>query len=192
MWKTHIALACVAACVLAVAGCYESLTSIVTPDKLVLDRTLVGDYSAADGGGRLVLEKGKDKAYAYRQYDEKGVLVNSGTLWVVKLGDATFYQYSVNDYATSDGRPLYVLGRLSIEGPPGARTLTGYAFKSEQALFDDPAVTTAEYEHVRDGERHKGRALSMPPEKLQAYLARRAAEMSEPTLKFRQVAIGGA
>ena len=191
MRKALPAFACVFVCVLAVPGCYESLTDIATPDKLVFFDDLVGNYTAADPGtGRLTLEKGKDKAYAYRQFDAKDTLVNQGTLRVVKLGDGYFYQLSVDGYATTDGRPVYAIGRLAIEGEPGARTLTGYAFKSEDALFGDPLVKTAEYEHQEGSERKKSRALSMPPEKLQAYLALRAAEMTEPTLKFQQTGTG--
>ena len=188
MRKTCLALACLVACVVVIPGCYESLSDIATPDKVVFYGDLVGDYKAVDPGtGRLTLSKGKDKkAYAYRQYDEKDALVNKGTLWVVKLGDEHFYQVSVDGYATTDGRPVYAIGRLRIEGKPGAKTLTGYEFKSEETFFGDALVKTAEYEHTEGGERKKGRALSMPPEKLQAYLALRAAEMIEPTLKFEQ------
>ena len=52
--------------------------------------------------------------------------------------------------------------------------------------MNDALVKTEAYEHLENGERKKGRALSMPAEKLQAYLAVREAEMTEPTLKFRQ------
>jgi hypothetical protein len=134
--------------------------------------------------------KGKDSAYAYSQYDDKGTRLNQGTLWVVKLGDEHFYQISVDGYVTTDGRPLYAVGRLRIEGTPGAKTLTGYAFKTPETLLGDPLVTTAEVEHEEGGERKKGRALSMPPQKLQEYLALRAAEMTEPTLKFQQTGDG--
>ena len=188
MRKAPLAFACVFVCVLAVPGCYESLTDIATPDKRVFFDDLVGNYKAVDPAtGRLVLEKGKDKdTYDYRQFDAKEVMVNQGSLWVVKLGDVYFYQISVDGYTTTDGRPVYAIGRLAIEGKPGAKTLTGYAFKSEDALFGDALVKTTEYEHQEGTERKKSRALSMPPEKLQAYLALRAAEMTEPTLKFQQ------
>jgi hypothetical protein len=188
MPKALPAFACVFVCVLAVPGCYESLTDIATPDKRAFFDDLVGSYSAVDPAtGRLTLEKGKEKdTYHYRQFDEKDKPVNEGTLWVVKLGEAYFYQISVDGYATTDGRPVYAVGRLAIDGKPGAKTLTGFAFKSEDALFGDALVKTAEYEHEQGTERKKSRALSMPPEKLQAYLALRAAEMTEPTLKFRQ------
>jgi hypothetical protein len=174
---------------LALPGCFESLTDIATPDKLVFDADLLGDYTAADPAtGRLTLEKGKDaRTYAYRQYDEKDALINQGTLWVVKLGDETFYQVSVDGYATTDGRPVYTIGRLRVEGNPKAKTLTGYTFKSPDTLFGDTLVKSEEYEHLENGERKKSRALSMPPEKLQAYLTVRAGEMTEPTLKFEQV-----
>jgi hypothetical protein len=173
---------------LSAPGCYESLTDIVTPDKLVPCDDLVGDYRAVDPGtGRLTLAKGKGKELAYKQYDEKNALTNQGTLWVLKLGNDHFYQISVDGYAASDGRPVYAIGRLAIDGKPGAKVLTGYAFKSEDALFGDRLVGTAEYEHSEGGQRTTHRALSMPPEKLQAYLALRAAEMTEPTLKFEQV-----
>ena len=192
MRNTFLALACLLAVVLGPAGCYESLTSIATADKILYDAGLLGDYTAvAPATGRLTLEKGREpRTYAYRQYDEKGALVNKGTLWVVKLGEATFYQVSVDDYATSDGRPVYAIGRLQIEGKPGAKTLTGYAFKSPDTILSDALVKTEEYEHLENGERKKGRALSMPAEKLQAYLALRAAEMTEPTLKFQQAGGG--
>lgn len=108
----------------------------------------------------------------------------------MKLGDEYFYQISVDGYATGDGRVVYAIGRLSIKGEPGAKTLTGYTFKSEQALFGDRLVTTAEYEREEGGARKTHRALSMPTEKLQTYLAVRAAEMTEPTLTFQQ-ATGG-
>ena len=189
MRKTCLTAAYLVLCAVFLPGCYESLTSIATADKVVFDDALVGEYNAVDPGtGRLTLEKGKDKAYAYKQFDEKGALANEGTLWVVKLGDETFYQVSVNGYTTTDGRPVYAIGRLRVDGKAGAKTLTGYAFKSEETLKQDALVKTEEYEHVANGERQKSRALSMPPEKLQAYLALRAAEMTEPTLKYQQTA----
>ena len=188
MRNTLPALMCVLVGAIAVPGCYDSLTDIATPDRLVFYDNLVGTYNALDpGGGRLTLEKGKaDRTYAFRQFDENDSPVNRGTLWVVKIGDEHFYQFSVDGFATTDGRPVYAIGRLGIGGEPGAKTLTGYAFKCEEALFGDPLVTTAEYEHQDGAERSKGRALSMPPEKLQAYLALRASGMTKPTLKFRQ------
>ena len=188
MRNISLVSACLLLCVLAGPGCFESLTSIATPDKLEFDADLVGDYTAADPAtGRLTLEKGKDaRTFAYRQYNEKDALVNQGTFWVVKLGDETFYQVSVDGYATTDGRPVYAVGRLRVEGKPGEKTLTGYTFKSPDTLFGDALVKAEEYEHVENGERKKSRALSMPPEKLQAYLTVRAAEMTEPTLKFQQ------
>ena len=187
MRKTSLALACLLACILFLPGCYESLTDIATPDKVVFYDDLPGDYRAvAPATGRLTLHPADGKGYAYRQYDDKGVAQNAGTLRIVKLGDEHFYQITVDGYATSEGKPVYAIGRLRIEGPPSARTLTGYAFKSPETFFGDALVTTAEYEHVEAGERKKSRAVSMPPEKLQAYLAVRAAEMTEPTLKFER------
>ena len=187
MRKTCLISACVLICVLSVAGCYESLSDIATSDKVVFFDELVGDYKAVDPGtGRLTLEKCSGTAYTYRQYDAKDALLNKGTLWVVKLGDEHFYQTAVDGFVTTDGRRLYAIGRLRIEGEPGAKMLTGYAFKSADAIFNDPRVTTAEYERQEGAERKKGRALSMPPQELQAYLAAHAGEMTEPTLKFLQ------
>ena len=60
--------------------------------------------------------------------------------------------------ATTDGRPVYAIGRLKIEGKPGAKTLTGYAFESPERLFGDPLVNTVEYEHQEGSEQKKGRA----------------------------------
>ena len=189
MRTTTLSLAWAMIAALGIAGCYESLTSIATPDKLVFVDGLSGTYDAVGPGtGRLVIERGKDKAYAYRQYDEKGSLANRGTLWIVRLGDNHFYQISVDGYATTDGRPVYAVGRLDIEGKSGARTLSGYAFKSPESLFGDALVKTESYERMKGGERKTGRALSMPPEKLQTYLAARSGEMTQPTLRYRQTA----
>jgi hypothetical protein len=190
MRKTYAALAIVAACLLA-AGCFDSLTSIATSDKVVFDGDLLGEYRAADSTSRLTLEqdKSRDKAYAYRQYDDKGALTASGTLWVVKLGDETFYQITLDGRTTADSRAIYTIGRLRIEGMPGAKTLTGYTFKSADEIFNDPRVKTEHYEYTWLGERKTARAVSMPPPgRLQAYLAERAADMTEPTLKYQQTA----
>ena len=191
MKTKYPALACLAVSLLLLPGCYESLTSIATPDKLAYYDELVGNYKGVEpGSGRLTLAKGKDKAYAYEQFDDKDALVNKGSLWLVKLGDEHFYQVSVDGYSTTDGRPMYAIGRLAVEGSPGSKTLTGYAFKSPETLFGDALVTSEEYEYTQAGERKKSRGLSMPPEKLQSYLAVRSAEMTEPTLKFQQTASG--
>ena len=192
MRPKYLVLACVVAWGLLAVGCYESLTSIATADKLDFDARLLGEYSAVDPGtGRLTLERGKGKSYAYRQYDAKGGLANKGTLWVVKLGDERFYQLSVDGYETTDGRTVYAVGRLRVEGAAGAMVLTGYAFKSKEAILGDTLVKTEEYEHLEDGKRKKSRALAMPAEKLQTYLSVRAGEMTEPTLKFEQTRAGG-
>ena len=191
MRKASIPAACLLASLLLLAflaGCYESLTNIATPDKLVYFDDLVGDYQGVDAEtGRMSLGKGKaDTTYAYKQYDAKGTLVNEGGLWIIKLDDELFYQLSVDGYATSDGRAVYAIGRLKLEGESGARTLTGYAFKSEQTLFGDGLVKSEEYERVENGERKKHRALAMEAGKLQAYLALRAGVMTEPTLRYRR------
>ena len=189
MRKAYFALAIVAASLLA-AGCFDSLTSIATPDKVVFDEGLVGEYRPADSTtARLTLEKdtSRDKAYLYRQYDDKGALTGSGTLWIVKLGDETFYQITLDGRTTADSRPVYAIGRLRIEGMPGAKTLTGYTFKSADEIFNDPRVKTEQYEYTSLGQRQAGRAVSMPPAgRLQAYLADRAADMTQPTLKYQQ------
>ena len=192
MRNTFLALACYVVFPIVLAGCYESLTNIGTADKVVFDAALLGKYAAVDpASGTLTLERGREpKTYYYRQYDDDGGLLSQGTLWVVNLGEATCYQFSVDGYATADGRPLYFIGRLGIDGTPGAKTLTGYAFKSADTILSDPLVKTEAYERVKNGERTKGRALSMPSEKLQTYLAQRAAAMTEPTLKFRQTVPG--
>ena len=192
MRTTCSALTCLFLCALGAAGCYESLTSIATPDKLVFYDDLPGDYKAvAPATGRLSIGKGEGKAFAYKQYDEKGGLQNKGALRIVKIGDEHFYEITIDGFQTSEGKPIYAVGRLAIGGKAGAKTLTGYAFKSKDAFFSDPGVTTAEYTSKENGEVKKARALSMPPEKLQAYLAAHAKEMTEPTLKFQQAAAAG-
>src|SRR4051812_40052091 len=165
MRTSTAAIACFV-CLLAGAGCYESLSSIVTPDKLVYDDDLVGDYNAVDPAtGRVTLARAADgKSYAFKQYDEQGVLQSDGTLKIVKLGDEHLYELSADSFKTVDGKPLYVIGRLVIGGPRGAKTLTNFGFKSRETLFDGPDVTTAEYTTERDGERQTGRLLSMPTE----------------------------
>ena len=47
-------------------------------------------------------------------------------------------------FATADDKPIYFIGRLDIGGAPRSKTLTGYAFKSRDTLFEDPGVTSAE------------------------------------------------
>lgn len=190
MRMTRPGLCClIVACLLALGGCYESLTSIATADKLVFSEELVGDYTATDpSAGRLTLAKGKDKAYTFRQFDAKGVQTSKGTLWVVKLGKEYFYQITVDGFAANDGRPVYAIGRLVVEGKPGARALSGYAFKSENSPLADPKVTTQEYEFTENGEKRKSRAIALPADKLQDYLAAHAAEMTVPTMKYQQAA----
>ncbi|HZN67131.1 MAG TPA: hypothetical protein VFB66_17715 [Tepidisphaeraceae bacterium] len=191
MRKTKAVLACLVAFTLAVPGCYESLTDIATPDKLVFYEDVVGDYKAIDPAtGRITIEKGKDKSYAYKQYDANDTLASQGKLWIIKLGEEHFYQITVDGFAATDGRTVYGIGRLKMEGKPGARKLTGYAFKSQETFFGDATVTTAEYEHMSGGERKTSRAVSLPADKLQAYLALRAAEMTEPVLKYQQAPSG--
>src|SRR5687767_5176749 len=57
MRSIHLKLACLVACALAVSGCFESLTDIATPDKVVFYDDLVGDYAAVEPAtGRLTLE----------------------------------------------------------------------------------------------------------------------------------------
>lgn len=57
MRNTVLAMTCLLTCALLVAGCYESLTNIATPDKVVFDDALLGDYKAvAPATGRLTLE----------------------------------------------------------------------------------------------------------------------------------------
>ena len=184
-----LTLSCVAVacCLLGLAGCYESLTSIATADKLVFSDELVGEYKAVDpAAGRLTLKKGKDKSYSFVQYDQKDVQTSKGTLWVVKLGNDYFYQITVDGYTTTTDRPVYAIGKLVVEGKAGSRTLTGYAFKSDDSIMKDSQVKTEEYEHLEGGEKRKSRAISMPADKLQQYLVVRSAEMTTPTLKYQQ------
>jgi len=168
-------------------GCYESLTSIVTPDKVAFDPDLPGDYEGVEPAtGRVEIRKGDDKGYTYRFYDQKGELTNKGTLRLVKLGGETFYQFDVDGYATADGKAVYAIGRIVIEGKAGAKTLTGYSFKTKEQLFDAVGVATAEYTVKEAGEEKRSRALAMSTEDLQKYLAAHGAEMTEATLRFRQ------
>lgn len=191
MRVSHVMRTCVAVAVVVLAGCYESLTSVVTPDKQVYYDDLLGDYQGVSPTtGRLTLEKGAPQAYLYRQFDEKGAQTLKGTLRLIRLGDAHFYEITAEGFRTLDDRPIYVIGRLAIAGDAGSKTLTGFAFTSKEKLFDAIGIATAEYAWKEGGEEKKGRALSMPPDALQAYLAAHAAEMTEPTLKFQQVKAG--
>jgi hypothetical protein len=174
---------------LLVGGCYESLTSIVTPDKVFFDPDLPGDYASTDpSAGRITIAKADDKGYTYKHYDEKGELKLKGPLQLVKLGGETFYQFAADGYTTTEGKPVYAIGRIVIEGKPGAKTFTGYSFKTKEQLFDAIGVATAEYTHKENGEEKRERALSMSTEALQAYLAAHGAEMTEAVLKYQQTA----
>jgi hypothetical protein len=184
---TRPVLACALLCLSCAPGCFESLTSIVTPDKVVYYPDLVGDYAPpAPAKSRLHIAKGEDKGYTYAQYDDKGVLQGKGALRMVKLGEHHFFEITIENLKTAEGRPVYVIGRVTIEGDKGAKTLTAYSFKPRDALFKDPAVGTAEFAVGRDGASRKVRAVSMPPAKLQAYLAAHAKEMSEAAVTFTQ------
>ena len=84
MRTTRIPLACLLLAALAAgAGCYESLTSVVTPDKLIFDEDLIGEYSVAEPAGRVAIEKGEGKAYTTssttrrRRWRTKGSRPNS-------------------------------------------------------------------------------------------------------------------
>jgi hypothetical protein len=188
MRKIYFVLASLLVCVIG-GGCYESLTTIVTPDKLVVVDKLAGEYQLLDpGSGRVTIEKGKGKTYGYKQFDAKGAPLYKGTLCIVKLGDEHFYQITLDGITTADNKPVYVIGRLHIEGTPGARTLTGFAFNSPATFFGDASVGTVDYEFKARGEAKKGRAASAPTEKLQAFLAEHAADMTSATLKLKQVA----
>jgi hypothetical protein len=170
-------------------GCYESLTSIVTPDKVYFDPDLPGDYTATDpSAGRITIATAGDKGYTYKHYDEKGELKLKGPLLLVKLGNETFYQFAADGYATTEGKPVYAIGRIVIEGKAGAKSFTGYSFKTKEELFDAVGVATAEYTHKEDGQEKRERALSMSTDALQAYLAAHGAEMTEPVLKYQQTA----
>ena len=107
MQDTRLGLWCLVACfLLALAGCYESLTSIATADKVVFYDDLVGEYKATDpAAGRLTLKKGKDKTYSFLQYDQKDVQTSKGALWLVKLGNEHFYQVTVDGYARATTAP---------------------------------------------------------------------------------------
>ena len=178
------AAALVLVAVAALPGCYESLNSVATPDKLVFYDDLLGDYKAIEpASGRMSLRKADAKSYAYLEYDAKGDLKNQGELRVIKLGDHHFYEITIAGFTTADRKPVYVIGRLEIGGNAGPRTLAGYAFKSRETLFNDPAITSIEFTG-QDGK--KGRALSMPAAALQAYLAEHAREMNEMTLRYQK------
>jgi hypothetical protein len=188
MRVSHVTRAFVAVAVVLATGCYESLTSVVTPDKQVYYDDLPGDYQGvAPTTGRLTLEKGGPQAYAYRQFDEKGEQTLKGTLRLIRLGDAHFYEITADGFRTLEGKPIYVVGRLLIAGEPGAKTLTGLAFASREKLFDGIGIVSAQYEWKEGDEVKKGRGLSMPAQALQEYLSKHAAEMTEATLKFQQV-----
>jgi hypothetical protein len=188
----YLSSACLLVLILSVAGCYESLTSIVTPDKLIAIDSLAGDYKAVDSGlGRLTIEKGDGKTGVYRQLDDKGSVRCKGTFAVVKLGADHFYQMTVDGFATADGRPVYLIGRLHVEGPAGARTLTGYSFKTPQALLGDGSIQTSEYDYREGAETKKRHGISTPTADLQAFLAKRGGEMTTPSFKFKQAGRAG-
>ena len=80
-------------CVAGGAGCYESLTCIATPAKLVFYDELLGDFNAVEpASGRITLQKAAGNAYSYLHYDDKGVQQNKGALRVIKFGDDHDYE----------------------------------------------------------------------------------------------------
>ena len=175
-----LALACL-------AGCYESLNTIVTPDKLVFYEDLLGDYQGVgDTAGRIALEKGPDRSYRFKASDAKGDEMYRGALRLIKLGDAHFYELAVDGLTTLDGKPRHVIGRLGIEGAAGAKTITGYTFESDDRLLGAVGVATSEITYKEDGQEKKGRALSMTADTLQPILSAHAKEMTKATLKYQQ------
>ena len=188
----RLTTACLLALLVGAAGCYESLTSIVTPDKLIPVDSLAGEYKAVDSGlGRLTIEKGDGKTGVFRQLDDKGSVRAKGTFAVVKLGADHFYQMTMDGFATADGRPVYLIGRLHVEGPAGARTLTGYSFKTPQALLGDGSIQTSDYEYREGDKVTKRHGISTPTADLQAFLAKRAGDMTTPSFKFKQAGRAG-
>ena len=192
MRSVRLAFAAVLALALAGAGCYESLTSIVTEDKLVFYDGLVGEYRFADPGtGRVRIVKGERKGYTFEQFDEKDAPTNKGTLHVIKLGRDHFYEIAIDGFRTDAGKPVYAIGRLAIERDDekaDAKSLTGFAFKSKEKFLNDPEITTVEYAYDERGERKTSRALSMPAERLQAYLAAHVDDMVDAQLRLERIA----
>jgi hypothetical protein len=174
------------------AGCYESLTSVVTRDKLVFYDGLAGEYRLADpGSGSVRITAGGEKSYKFEQFDDAGKPTNRGTLHVIKLGEEHFYEITVSDFRTVDDKPVYAIGRLVIQRDADdvpAKSLTGFAFQSKDKFFDDPEVTTSEFTYDERGERKTTRALSMPAERLQACLAANAEKMTKQELRLERTA----
>lgn len=192
MRSVRLALAAMLAIALTGAGCYESLTSIVTADTVVFYDGLVGEYRFADPGtGRVRIVKGERKGYTFEQFDENDKPTNKGTLHVIKLGRDHFYELAIDGFRTDGGKPMYAIGRLAIERDDeqaDAKSLTGFAFKSKEKFFADPEITTVEYAYDDRGERKTSRGLSMPPERLQAYLAAHVDEMVDAQLRLERIA----
>ena len=172
------------------AGCYESLISIVTPDKLVFDEGLLGEYRLSDPAeGSVTIAKGQKKGYTFEQFDKDGKQTSKGTLHVIKLDREYFYELTASGFRTVDDKPIFVIGRLVIErdGDAGpAKSLTGFSFQSKEKFLDDPEVTTADYEYDEHGERKQGRAVNMPAERLQAFLAATAGKMTHQELRLER------
>src|SRR5688572_14236643 len=153
MRPRRVLLTCLLTFLLCIAGCYESLVSIATPDKVVFYEDLVGEYKSIDPAtGRMVLSKDKGNRYAYKRYNDQGALDGEGTLHIVKLGNEHFWELTADRLNTADGKPVFGIGRLVIGARDGAKTLTSYAMKSPEKLFDDPAVKTVEYTYKENGE----------------------------------------
>lgn len=184
------ALAVVIAFAAIGAGCYESLNSIVTPDKLVFYEGLAGDYRLADPGkGSVRITAEERKSYKFEQFDDQRQSTNRGTLHVIKLGTEHFYEITISDFRTVDDKPVYAIGRLVVQrdaedGP--AKSLTGFAFQSKEKFFDDPEVTTSEFTYDERGERKTTRALAMSAERLQAFLEANADKMTKQALRLER------
>ena len=110
-----VATCAILACALGAAGCFESLTSIATPDKVVFYPDLVGDYRPpGPGGGRVHthIARAEGKAYTYVQYDDKGAESTKGTLRLVKLGEHHFFEIPLDTLETEPGAGPDFAGRI--------------------------------------------------------------------------------
>jgi hypothetical protein len=161
--------------VVCLTACVPVDRSVVTPDVLSFDPSLLGEWNTGKtAADRLTFAKAADgKSYAVTTYDDNGKAKDETCLFrLMKLGAEHFYEMETRNSGETKSR--FAVGRLTIEKD----RLRGWTFEKDDAAFDLPDVKTAEVDY--GGEKQK--VLAMEPAKVQAFLKAHAKEMTKESL----------
>ncbi len=178
----RVLLALIGCVALGLGACVPSDKSVVTEDKQVFLDELVGQWSMGSGNDAtlLTLIRGEGKTYDVTTFDAASKETGHALFRVMKLGEEYFYELEMKDKA--DSKPRYAFGRLTFD----KSHITGWTFADANKMLSDPAITTAEIPDANDNT-GKQRVVSMPADKVQAYLAAHAGEMKTESLKVDRV-----